>query len=215
MMIQANSAFASTVINPLAGVARHFTYTHKPGLHQYILAINPSYETKKIVLAEKQEFAQTFQQPFLANQVPFIAIAEYVATEQMEETIARWVQRICAMQQSFSIMLNNFSGIPPHTIYLRVQYPQLFAQLANQLRVVDAYVREYGFPPITFQQNPHVAIATHLPGQLYLKAMLQYSQKDFNTSFQATELVLLKRKTELDNWEKINMFRLSESQNEA
>ncbi len=52
----------------------------------------------------------------------------------MEDTLIRWIQRICNRYSSFDLTLNNYSGFPPHTIYLRVQDPEPFRELMRQLR---------------------------------------------------------------------------------
>jgi hypothetical protein len=39
----------------------------------------------------------------------------------MEEIMIKWLQRIVSSQRSFTVMLNNYSGLPSHTVYARVQ----------------------------------------------------------------------------------------------
>ncbi len=48
-----------------------------------------------------------------------ITIAKFAVREGMEDTLMRWIQRICSNHRSFVVTLNNYSGHPPHTIYLR------------------------------------------------------------------------------------------------
>ncbi|MFN3930073.1 MAG: type VII toxin-antitoxin system MntA family adenylyltransferase antitoxin, partial [Thermoflexus sp.] len=50
----------------------------------------------------------------------------------MEETIIRYMHRICSRQHVFEVALNNYSGYPPHSIYLRVQDHHPFRQLVSQ-----------------------------------------------------------------------------------
>jgi 2'-5' RNA ligase len=127
----------------------------------------------------------------------------------MEETLTRWIQRICTQQQSFTVTLNNYSGFPPHTIYLRVQNEQPFQKLANDLKVLNAYVNSCACPPVRIITKPHVSIAGELPEDIYFKALTQYAHKSFHESFMVTELLLLKRKHQFEDGKKINVFGLS------
>src|SRR5690349_9842567 len=52
---------------------------------------------------------------------PYIKLAEFQARETMEETIIRWMQRVCNQMESFTVTLNNYGGFPPATIFVRIQ----------------------------------------------------------------------------------------------
>jgi 2'-5' RNA ligase len=130
-----------------------------------------------------------------------------LADEDMEETIARWMQRICGQQQSFQVVLNNFSGSPSDAVFVRVQNPGPFQNLAKHLHVIDSYVRSNGFPPARLISSPHLTVARRLPEDVYTKAMFDYAHREFHGSFVVRELVLLKRKHQLESGERINVFR--------
>lgn len=196
----------------LAPVAQSNTLTvsARPGMYEYLLVANPGDEINGQLIAEKESFYERYNEKIAVKTKPHITVANFMAMEQMEETIGRWLQRICGMQESFDVTLNNYSGFPPHTIFLRVQHPQPFQQLASQLRVIDQYVREYGMPAAKLVRNPHLTIARRLPEDVYTKAMFDYSRRDFFGTFKVTELILLKRRHQFDSCEKINVFRLAE-----
>jgi 2'-5' RNA ligase len=126
----------------------------------------------------------------------------------MEDTLIRWIHRICRRNQRFEITLNNYSGFPPHTIYLRVQDPQPFRRLMQELRAIDEFIRSSGCPPVNLISRPYLSIAGGLTEQTYNKAMADYSQKTFHESFQVEELVLLKREHSFDPCKTVNVFRL-------
>ena len=140
---------------------------------------------------------------------PHITVAVFQAGEGMEETLLRWIQRICGRRQSFEVMLNNYSGIPPHTIYLRIQDPAPFRQLAHELGAIDDFIRSSGCPPVHLIPQPYLSIAGGLTEQVYGRAMPDYSRKTFNGSFRVKELVLLKRDHPFDSCKSVNVFRLS------
>jgi len=131
----------------------------------------------------------------------------------MEETLIRWIGRICSSRQSFSVSLNNYSGFPPHTVYLRVQNPKPFQHLASELRVIDNYVRSNACPPAHLIKTPHLTIARQLSETVYLKALMDYSQKTFHETFLVDELVLLRRGQQYETCKTVNVFRLQPQQN--
>ncbi len=182
-----------------------------PGLYEYLLVSHPDTSVNQKVMAEKEIFTADYQQKIAAKTKPHITVANFVAREAMEETIIRYTQRICSQQHSFEVALNNYSGFPPHTIYLRVQNPQPFKQLAKELKVVSNYVSSCSCPPVKLITNPHLSIARGLPETIYLKAMMDYSQKTFHETFMLNELILLRRSNQYDTYKIIHVFRLQPS----
>lgn len=177
-------------------------------LYEYLLVVHPDEGVFEKVMAEKQIFYAEYKVAVAIKTQPYITVANFLANEAMEETIIRWMQRICSRQQSFIVTLNNYSGFPPHTIYLRIQNAQPFKQLATELKVVDAYVTSCSCPPIKLISNPHLSIARRLPQDIYFKALTQYAHKSFHESFMVNELLLLRRRHQYDKCKPINVFGL-------
>jgi 2'-5' RNA ligase len=175
---------------------------------EYLLVIYPYGELHDKLLEEQQQFLFDYGLSMKARNRPHITVAAFQASEQMEETLIRWIQRICRRHESFPITLNNYSGFPPHTIYLRVQDPQPFRELMQQLRAIDDFIRSSGCPPVNLISRPYLSIAGGLTEQVYNKAMADYSRKSFHESFQVEELVLLKREHSFDACRTVNVFRL-------
>lgn len=176
---------------------------------EYLLVIYPHGELHDKLLEEQQQFLSDYGMSMKTRNRPHITVAAFQASEQMEETLIRWIQRICRRHESFPITLNNYSGHPPHTIYLRVQDPQPFRQLMEQMRAIDDFIRSSGCPPVNLISRPYLSIAGGLTEQVYNKAMADYSRKTFHESFQVEELVLLKREHSFDACRTVNLFRLS------
>ena len=99
--------------------------TDSPGLNthsergarraEYLLVIYPSGELQEKLLDEQQQFSADYGLQMTVRNKPHITVAAFQAGEIMEDTLIRWIQRICNGYQSFGITLNNYSGIPPHT----------------------------------------------------------------------------------------------------
>jgi 2'-5' RNA ligase len=188
-------------------------YPQQPGFHgsivkEYLLVVNVGTEVAELVREEKATFSQQFGAKTSVEEAG-ITLASFLAKEEMEETILRWMHRIISSRNRFSVALNNFSGIPnTNTIYLRVQDHQPFKTLAKELKVIDELVRSNGLPKAQLQAVPRLAIANRLEKNVYEKAMLAYSRKDFHAEFEVKELVLLKRNNQFDNPRQVNVFRL-------
>ena len=175
---------------------------------EYLLVIYPNGDLQEKLLEEQQQFSADYGLQMTVRNKPHITVAAFQAGEIMEDTLIRWVQRICNSYKSFELTLNNYSGFPPHTIYLRVQDPHPFRQLMQQLRSIDEFIRSSGCPPANLISKPFLSIAGGLTEQLYNKAMPEYSRRTFHDSFQVDELVLLKRTHSFDACKTVNIFRL-------
>ncbi|HEY8967858.1 MAG TPA: 2'-5' RNA ligase family protein [Puia sp.] len=175
---------------------------------EYLLVIYPYGELFEKLVEEQQQFLSDYGLIMKGRNRPHITVAAFQAGEQMEDTLIRWIHRICRRNERFEITLNNYSGFPPHTIYLRVQDPQPFRQLMQQLRAIDDFIRSSGCPPVNLISRPYLSIAGGLTEQIYNKAMADYSQRSFHESFQVEELVLLKREHSFDACRTVNVFRL-------
>jgi 2'-5' RNA ligase len=176
------------------------------GLYEYLLVAYPDGAASEKIFKERQSFQKQYNQQEFTPTKPQIIIANFLAKEAMEETIIRYIERIYNRQQSFAVTLNNYSGIPPHTIYLRVQNKQPFAQLTKELNAVSSYIASCSCPPAKLTKNPHVLIAQTLPQKIYLPALLQYGQKSFYETFIVDELVLLKKMH--NSYKPVNLFHL-------
>lgn len=179
---------------------------------EYLLVIYPHGDLKDKLLEEQQQFSTDYGLQVTVRNQPHVTVAAFQAGEPMEDTLIRWIHRICNRYQSFDLTLNNFGGFPPHTIYLRVQDAQPFHDLMQQLRAIDDYIRSCGCPPVNLINRPFLSIAGGLTEQVYNKAMPDYSRKTFHDTFHVDQLVLLKREHAFDACKTVNIFRLNLSQ---
>src|SRR5260221_1530885 len=176
-----------------------------------LLDIYPTGDLHDKLLEEQQQFSSDYGLPATVRNKPHITVAAFQAGEEVEDTLIRWIQRICNRHKSFEITLNNYSGFPPHTIYLRVLDPQPFRQLMQQLRAIDDFIRSSGCPPVNLINRPYLSIAGGLTEQVYNRAMPEYSRKDFHDTFHVKEMVLLKREHSFDACKTVNIFRLPDN----
>lgn len=185
----------------------------KQGFYEYLLVVNPDAEVQEKVIAEKQVLYEQYGQDTASKTKPHITVAKFIAREGMEETLIRWMQRIFSRQQSFTVSLNNYSGFPPNTIYLRVQDEMPFKHLANELKVVNNYLYSSYCPPARLVTKPHITVAKRLPESLYIKALMELGSKIFHETFTVNELQLLKKSSLHDTCKVVNVFRLQPVEN--
>lgn len=175
------------------------------GQREYSLVIYPDAIVYEKIMAEKQRFFMNYGIESVVKSFPYIMVAGFYAGEGMEETLIRWIQRICSQHNSFEIALNNYNGFPQHSIYLRIQDPQPLKQLATQLKALDSHV--HAMIGNVFERIPHVVLANELPELVYQKTMPVYSRKTFHARFMASELVLLGRDHPFAASKTITVFR--------
>lgn len=182
--------------------------TRGNGLQEYLLVVWPDTEVYNQMKLIEQQFYIDYGVKPPPGLKPHIKVAGFQAQEVMEGTLIRWIERICSRHKSFPVTLNNYSGFPPHTIYLRVQDPRPFNQLGRELRAVDDLIRSSYCPPAQLVSKPYLGVATRLPERVYEKAMPDYSGKTFHASFMVSELLLLRKDRLSGACRTLNIFRL-------
>ena len=193
-----------------------YSAVHKPGSHnwsarglfEYMLVGKPDNGVSKKVMDIQAHFSAVYGEQGMVTGNPHIEVAHFFASEAMEPTIIKWMQRIIGGQPGFIVTLDNYSGFPPGTIYLRVQDLQPFQQMTKKLQAVDDFIRASDCPPLWINGRPGLCIAGGLPAQVYDKAMATYARKVFYASFVLEEFVLLKRGHVLDSHTTVQVFRL-------
>jgi len=159
---------------------------------RYKLVAFPGGQLAKKLMEEKRAFNRSFQDQQAVVQEPEVVLAEFHAKDEMEDTLIRWLQRITAELKSFDICFNNYSGVPAHTVFLRILDHEPFRQLADQLQPIDYYVRSNDCPPVKYMLHPYLPISGKLARGVYETALRIYSQKEFTDSFEVNELMLLR-----------------------
>lgn len=186
---------------------------HAPRFYEYLLVVHPNEEIFNQLKAEKENFSSEYNVSIAKKTLPHITVANFLAKETMEETLIKWMSKIIGHQQSFDVMINNFSGFPSSkTVYARIQNHEPFKQLAISLKTINTYINDNGFPNARLINHPHMTIARSLQQNVYEKAIMDYSRKTFNASFIVDELILLRRSNQYDKCQQVSVFKLSEPQ---
>jgi 2'-5' RNA ligase len=186
---------------------------HELNLWEYMLLATPDEPVQRKVLFEKKYFEDKYEAEIATKTLPHITIANFLAKEILEDRIGRLLQNICNQHYSFIAELNNFSGFPPHTIFIRVQNPQPFNRLANGLQALGDLLQLNDCPPLQLSPKPHLPIARQLDEEIYNIAIKEYAAREFHDQFTVDKLVLLKRDSRYKKWEHVNYFYLPPERN--
>ena len=178
-----------------------------------MLQANPQETVNEKLMVEKKYFEDKYEAEIVTKTLPHITIANFLAKEMLEDRIGRLLQNICNQQYSFTVDLNNFSGFPTHAIFIRVQNPQPFKQLANGLQALDDLLQVNDCPPLQLSGKPHMTIARQLDEEIYDIAIKEYAAREFHEQFTVDKLVLLKRDSRYKKWQHVNYFYLPPERN--
>jgi 2'-5' RNA ligase len=177
-------------------------------MYEYLLVAHPDAPVQEKLVEENHFFSTQFNARVAIKTKPHITVANFLATEQMEETIIRWMHRVISTNNSFNVTIDEYGAFRPHTIYLKIRDHQPFKQLATGLKVIDQYIQSYGCPKMKLVDNAHLTIARRLDALTYEQAVKLYAEKTFHASFDVKELVLLRRRDQFDSCRQVNVFRL-------
>lgn len=177
-------------------------------VYAYSLVVNTPEKVTERVREERNRFVELYATPPVQDRNPGIRVSGFMAREEMESTLFRWMHRIISAQKKFRVNLEKFNGFAPHTIYLQVRDHRPFQELAREMQVVDPYIKSYGCPSVQAEIRPHLVIAEALTESVYRRAETEYAQKKFDISFDVNELVLLRRQHAFDHGKQVSVFGL-------
>jgi hypothetical protein len=178
-------------------------------LHEYSIVALPGQLVQQKIMDERIFFSDRLDLVQPVEKDAFVSIANYYAKEVMEETLIRWFQNIARLQNGFNVTLNNFSSISPGSIYLRILETDPFIQLANSIKIIDAFVQANDCPPIQLIHRPVIEFLSGLPENTYESAVYECARRSFTASFRIEKLALLKREFHSDPLELMYSFTLS------
>ena len=141
-------------------------------------------------------------------EVPSIRIASFQAREEMEETLIRWIQRVCHMQKRFRVDVDGpFKG-PEDIAFLRVRDHGPFRKLADSLGMVDQYIRSCGEPPVEWAGTVYCRLSAGVGEERAVPWKPWDDMVKFQTHFLVHSLVLMKMQKGRSTTELVNVFPL-------
>lgn len=150
----------------------------------------------------RQQWQAVYGKEYVSQKPPGITLACWRAREEMEETMIRWIGNLASQTSRFVVTLNNFSGIPPQLLYIRVQEEEPFRQITRLLRPLLERVNDQD-QQVRLFERPFIQLGK-LPAAEGAKQWLQHTHQLFHAAFTAQHLVLYRHAG--DEHKKIGLF---------
>ena len=165
---------------------------------EYRLVIPADEPVSKQVRHLRMQWETLYGKEAVSEKPPSVTLACFTAREEMEETLMRWIQRICDQQNAFPVTLNNISALPPHIIYIRVQDEKPFSKLAKQLQALEDFMKDR-----RIFEKPFIKLGS-LPSEITAGNVMLYTHQIFHAAFMARKLILFRK--DQDHWRVVSNF---------
>jgi DNA polymerase IV len=188
--------FSPRTFNPFNGIAKASTDVEmSENEREYLLVINPPIAIRNEVKRIKEEFSKDYDYPRAEKTQPHITLASFRLDESFEENIVKALDELCQFQEPIEVRLKNFNSFPSHTIFIDVINYSAIIDLVKSIKI------KLNLPRGTkkhFSFRPHLTVARGLSEEKFKKAITEFQFSDFNASFIASNMTLMKRKDEYD-----------------
>jgi hypothetical protein len=176
--------------------------------YDYVLAVFPEGEGGEQVKRLACELQSIPDKAATWPETPSIRVARFRAREEMEETLIRWIQRVCHMQQRFRVEVEGPISDSDGGAFLRVRDHGPFKKLANGLAMVDQYIQSCGEPPVEWTGVVHCRL-TDMTGKENRRSWQPGEhERHFQANFLVHSLVLMKEGPGSSRPELVNVFPL-------
>jgi len=92
-------------------------------------------------------------------------VASFLAREGMEDTLIRWMQRICSTQHQWMVTLDLIKSVPGSPPCWQVRQPADFQGLQQQLTSLNTYLKGSDCPAIQLGQTIQWRVPVDTNGQ--------------------------------------------------
>lgn len=136
-----------------------------------------------------------------------ISFFKHRLPESSEALLLSWLQNLCTAQPTFSLLINNFSGIPPHLVFARIQTTPGHHAFEQKLLSLLSNLSGITSSNIKLTQQCRLSLISDLPGMKFHSAMQFFSGIDLclETEVQQFELMKLGNAGE---WKLLQRFHL-------
>lgn len=196
----------------MKNIISNFDYTCKftTSFQEYWLSVFPSESVKSAIAHLKsqwQEADQLTTNEFLYEMV----IANFQIKASMEETMLRYLNNAVKRQETFQLSLNNFSGHPNGSIYLRVTYKENLLPLLSALKPIQEYIERNGCNYMRYYNNQIIYLWKNLQEDIFLNRMFELSEKTYHAIFPIEYLYLFKKDNYNQKNKLVQILKLSEN----
>lgn len=157
---------------------------------EYTLVIPAEEPVSRQVKQMRVHWKMEFEEAAGSEKPPGVMMAVWAARKEQEETMVRLIGNLAERLESFVVTLNNFSGIPPQVIYIRVQDAEPFKKINSQLKNILELIGEEDACYIP--ERPIIKLGRFAKSE-DPKQWYTYTHQLFHAAFTARKLVLFRQ----------------------
>jgi hypothetical protein len=174
-----------------------------PVLYRFVASIDEGFQ-KRLSCALHDTLGKDLMEAFIGK--PEIELARFEALDRMEDTLSRWSQRLCSESPAISLEVNNFSGLPPQTIFARLADTSPLKKLLIQFRKLDMYLTGNDMPPIQSKGRFTINLSHRVPGHFFDELLYKTGKMEFHDTVVINAIYLQQMKD--GDWHAVRTFNL-------
>lgn len=162
-------------------------------LWEYLLLISPPEDVKCSIGKIKKEVGIKYGSTHAMYSTAHISLVKFLLVKGYERNLLAQLFSFCINRLSFEVSLKNFDVFPRHTLYINVQENSGLKNLKKGLTFLlfsSASVHEECIKPSKIY---YMTIARNLNPAQFESISREYKSRTIDTSFQARNIILLKR----------------------
>lgn len=175
-------------------------------INEYMLVLNPHEELRNKIARVRSEFTDTYKNSAALGSKPHLALVRFTQLEMMEERIVNRLKVVGMGFQPFKVALKDYGSFPAHTIYITIPTKIPIQNLVREIRGAQRLMKLDNDHKPHFIDEPFIAIGRKLLPWQYEKGWLEFSHRQFNSSFIADNMLLLKRRLGDKAWQIAQRF---------
>jgi len=160
---------------------------------EYLLVISPPEDVKKSIEKIKKEVGIKYGSARALNSTAHINLIRFVLSKGYEKNLLIQLFAYCINRIAFEIRLDGFDVFPRHTLYINVPENDGLKRLQSGLILLLMNSISCREEQIKLNKKHYITIAGSLNLLQFNSISGEYKSKQIKTSFQAKNVVLLKR----------------------
>jgi 2'-5' RNA ligase len=161
--------------------------------YEYLLIIPPDEKIGLATLSIKNSYKE-YGCHNAANQLPHITMVNFVQFSTMENRIIYRLESFAKSIKPFEVKLHGFGQFPSHTIFINVATKAPIATIVKNMKSPFKHLLQPNKQDNPhFFMTPHLTIARDMLKSQHSRAWADWQHKEFTASFEAFEMILLRR----------------------
>jgi hypothetical protein len=177
-----------------------------PVLYRFVAAIDEGFQ-HRLSMVLHDTLGKNLMEAFMGK--PEMELAKFEALDRMEDTLSRWTQRLCSESPAICLEVNNFSGLPPQTIFARVVDATPLKQLLIRFRKLDMYLTGNDMPPIQSTGRFTINLSPRVQGYFFDELLYKTGKMEFHDTAVIKAIHLQQMKG--GEWHAVRTFNLLSS----